>query len=38
MLLGWCGEWQDGEGQSMNKRFALKKDKKGKSKITWAQG
>ena len=34
MLLGWSDEWQEGEGQSMNKWFALKADKKGKSKIT----
>ena len=37
MLLGWRGEWQDGEGQSMNKRFAFKADK-GRGEITQAEG
>ncbi len=38
MLLGWRGEWQDGEGQSMNKRFAFKADGGGGAGITQAEG
>ena len=38
MLLGWRGEWQNGEGQSMNKRFAFKADRGEGAEITQAEG